>query len=301
MKPLVYIAGLADTAMNWVIERCVAFDPTASVGISIVLPTSASADYDSAITIRNSQLCARSGVQITSTGAGAFKGGGILVHNCTIIATVGASGAGIPVLTVGTNISTTIPCKVYNCILMGGAIGLVAGASGQILSNFNRNMAGTARTNVTVGANDIEGTAHSPLLEVGQAPTFGRTMRPFLQPMAGSPLLGFGSDGSVSLTVDQLNRPRPAGGASASKAVGALERGNSFVKQTGTVHAGSAAWSIVGPGYEDIQIPVDAVSTQITRSSAAMAASWASAERRYGASSSPIGPWCFAMSRPSFA
>jgi hypothetical protein len=81
-------------------------------------------------------------------------------------------------------------------------------------------------------------------------------------PTAGSPLLGFGGNSPPS--TDILQVPKPSGGASASAAVGAYERNDSFGKETSTVRTGSNAISITGPGTQDFELAVDAVSTTVT-------------------------------------
>jgi hypothetical protein len=86
----------------------------------------------------------------------------------------------------------------------------------------------------------------------------------FMEPKPGSWMLTFGNDGTYTTAEDLLGLPRPGGGASATKGIGYLGRGNTFAKETGTVRTGSNAISITGPGTQDFQLPVDATSTTCT-------------------------------------
>lgn len=250
--------GLADIASNWTISRCVLFGAT---GISITLPTSASADYDSNFQIVNCLFLGSpsSAVTIATSGAGAFKGGGVDVLNCTFL------GKGASLATTSANVSTTIPCTIYNCITYTSSAALNANTAGQIVEDYNYIVSGTPRTNVSVGAASITGNppADAFLVEVGQGVLQGRAVRSFLTPMLGSPLLGFGNQAGAP-TVDFLNRPRPAGGASINNGLGYLERHETGVKETSTVRTGSAALVLGGPADHEFDVPVDAVSTTLS-------------------------------------
>lgn len=254
---LVNYTGLADVASNWTIDRCI-FAGSGSQGIQIILPTSGVADYDSNFLIRNCVFIGlfTTAINATSSGALANKGGGVDVLNCTIW---GAPTSGVA--TPSANMSTSIPCTVYNSIIIAGTA-LNANTSGQIVEDYNRLWATTARTNVSAGANSIATNAHALLVEVGQAVLMGRSIRPFLTPTSGSPLLGFGNQAGAP-SVDLLNRPRPAGGGSTAYAVGAYERHETAAQETGTVRTGANAINITGPGDHQFDVTVDAVLTTI--------------------------------------
>jgi hypothetical protein len=244
---------------NWLIDRCIFCCGSAGVPINIELTSAgAGADYDANIIFRNSRIISTAGTTflIANLSALAFRGGGVVLRNIT------GSGGTTFMSTAATFISTTFPCTVTNSFI-SGATGLSAGTAGQITENYNINMCSTTLTNVTAGANSINDYSYAPLLQFGQEYISGMQQRPYGEPMNGSPLLGFGNDGSQT-AYDGLNRLRPAGGASALPAAGWLDRGNTFTKETGTVRTGTNAISITGPGYQDFQLPVDATSTTAT-------------------------------------
>lgn len=204
--------GLADVASNWLIDRCL-FLTFNNASISINLPTSTTADYDTNFVVQNCVFyqLGSNGVSVSASGANSFKAGGVDVWNCTLV-----TGSGNLLITNSSGLSTSIPCTAYdNMIIVGNGSTLNANTSGQIIGDFNRRFPSTTLTNVTAGVNDVAGNINAPLLEIGQAWLNGRSPRPFLMPMALSPLLGFGNQ-SGAPTVDFLNRARPSGGGSAS-------------------------------------------------------------------------------------
>lgn len=254
--------GTFGLAINWTFDRCLIFKLSSSgAGVTIVLATGTGADYDANILFRNTLFLGGASVTIaiTASGTAANRGGGVRLKNCTDIST------GQTMTTAATYISTTIPCDVVNCLLIKTSAQAVlsAGTSGQITENYNLIYSGTARTNVTAGANSISDGSYAPLFHFGQERIWGMFPRPYGAPMSGSPILGFGGDGTQT-AYDLFNRPRPAGGASALPAAGALERGNTFGKETTTVQSGTNAISIVGPGYQDFYVPVDATATVLS-------------------------------------
>lgn len=249
--------GLADVASVCTVDRCIFVSSTA---LSITLPTSASADYDSNFQVTNCLFIGEStnSVSVVSSGANAFKGGGVDVFNCTFL---GKNAA----LVTGANLSTSMPCTIYNSVMHTNATAINANASGQITEDYNVIFAATPRANVSAGAASISGNppTYAFLLEYGQAILRGAQPRPYLMPMASSPLLGFGNQAGGP-TVDFLNRPRPAGGASTSNAIGYLERHDTAVKETTTVRTGTNAISITGPGDHDFSLAVDATATTVS-------------------------------------
>lgn len=249
-----------NTAANITIDRC-RFVSLATGLIFRLTGSSAGSDYDANILVRNcSFVCGGVyAIAVDAPSAQSKRGGGVTIRNCSFFAAAVAVGTA--------NTSTTFPVTVLNCLIIGAASDwgsgvLLAAVSGQIVEDYNLIFTGFAPVNVTAGGHSHRDGSYAPMLDVGQEPVVGRAQRPFMVPSAGSVLLGYG--GSNPPSVDLLNAPRPAGGASALAAVGAYERGNTFGKETGTVRSGTTAISITGPGYQDFALPVDAAPTTVT-------------------------------------
>lgn len=255
---LISIASAADLDMAWVIDRCIVWGigRTGNACVQISVARSASADFDIGFVVKNSIILNRTGGGVlgTTTGASSFKPGGMDVLNCLIV-------SGSNCVSTGSSFSTSVVSTVYNSLLLGN-VGLSAGVSGQITEDYNLIQTATARTNVSGGANSISDQSRPILLHFGSEIMHGFLPRMPFTPFSGSPLLGFG--GSSPPSVDLLNRPRPAGGASTSTAVGPLERHDTAARETSTVDAGSNAIVLTGPADQDIYVPVDAASTTIT-------------------------------------
>lgn len=258
-----YTTGLsmtcaADTALALIVDACEFWmgGSGGTSGLNITLATSASADYDSDCVIKNCLFVTGNiAITVTSSGAASFKGGGVDVFNCYIIANTCCR-------TATANISTTYPVNVYNCLL-AGSIGLSANTSGHIIEDYNIFTCGGPRTNVSSGTNS-KATLYAPGWTGIRPMTQGLVpCRPFAEPCLNSKMLGFGAQAGGP-TVDITGATRPSGGASTSYAVGAYERGNFGTKETSVTHAGAAALKLTGPGYQDFQVPVDASSTTVT-------------------------------------
>lgn len=240
---------------NWTIDRCNLLTYGNGGGIRIIFNSGVGGDdYDGKFTIKNSFMWQLPGSNFPAVTATSFatsaKGGGVVVRNCHIV-----GGVGIFTTTTGV-ISLTYPCVIYNSVMNSGInVALTGGTIGQLLEDYNLINAVTARSSVTAGTHSISDGSYAPLFHFGQELLWGGIVRPFGEPLVGSPLLGFGNDGSQS-SYDARNQPRPAGGGNALPAIGALERGNTFAKETGTVHTGSNAISATGPAYQDFLVPV---------------------------------------------
>lgn len=213
-------------------------------------------DYDLNITIRNSRMIGvvqgGGGMIAVAAGLANAKPGGIRVYNCSFF---GASTS----IYFGnaTNWSTVFPSYAYNNLFaaQGGTVAIQAQTLGQIIEDYNLFL-GAARTNVAIGPNSQ--SSYAPLIHFGQELFYGGQLRPFGEPMAGSPLLGFGNTGSRT-NYDIYNRPRPAGGGSALPAVGAFERSNTAAQaQSPVPPSGTNDWQFTGPGYQDFLLPVSA-------------------------------------------
>lgn len=247
---LAQVNGAAGVVLNWTFNRCLIHHQAASVSDSAwlsIVPGAHTADWDLNFYVNNCRVFApASGVRLEPSVKGGGGPGGVRLTNNTFF-------GGDPVFSV-INAGTTPACSFNNNLVAGAVSCLNAEILGYITENYNRITAATARTNVTAGANTVTAATHAPLLEIGQTGFAGGALRPYLEPLGGSPLLGFGNVGGA--TVDLYNRPRPAGGPILN-AVGALERGNSAAKETTVTQAGTAAIKITGPGYQDFQVPVN--------------------------------------------
>jgi len=253
--------GAFGTQLSWLIERCLFLGQgTANTGIILFAnDTGAGADYDMNVTIRNCTFIKTTNylVEVNGSGGLANKPGGVYVYNCSLFGGRGCSTA------VGC--STTIPVQIRNSTFFcGGQSGLAANILGQVIEDYNLIVSATTHTNVTQGANTVTGSDRSPNWQMGQERLYGYTPRMFMEPKVGSWMLTFGNDGTYTTAEDFLGLPRPGGGASATKGIGYLGRGNTFTKETGTVRTGTNAMSITGPGTQDFQLPVDATSTTAT-------------------------------------
>lgn len=244
------------TALNLTIDRCSLYTARGSGYISITCNQSGSSsgDNDLHVTIKNSFFSGNGTcVAIASTSSTGVKPGGVNVRNCT------AWGAST-FLSTGAGWSTAIPATVNNCLMLSGASGstcLSANTSGQITEDYNIIWGfATPRANVTAGTHSISDTSRAPLVHLGQERIFGDPLwRAFCEPMSTSPILGFGNDGNQS-AYDMRNKPKPAGGASASPAVGALERANTFATELSVTNDNTTPISCTGPAYAEFLVPV---------------------------------------------
>jgi hypothetical protein len=178
-------------------------------GVSITLQRSTAGDYDIASVIRNSMFIGTAtgpAVQVAGSGSVSGLGGGVTIHNCTIL---GYTTAAIST-TAASSLSTTYPTKVYNCIL-SCTVAMNAATSGQIVEDYNVFYAGTPRTNVTAGAHSISDGSIAPLIEVGQSQLYGFAPKPFGSPSIGSPLLGLVDVTTNLVSSDMFGVPRPSG------------------------------------------------------------------------------------------
>ena len=260
---LISLTATVDTAAVWLIDRCrflCTFNPSC---VSLTLPTSTVADYDVNFVIQNSLLIGGSTqITIATSGANSFKPGGVHVRSCTLL-----GGINRCVQAASASLSTSIPCTVDNCLLLGNT-GLQASTLGTLTETYNAIYCVTPRTSVNAGTGSISDGSYGCLADVGQSQIIGRPARPFMTPTGDSPLLAFGTLASPP-SVDMLNRIRPSGGgpawASANDATGCLERHDFGAQNTSTVPTGkSNSLQIAGPGDQEIQLPVTNVSTTIS-------------------------------------
>ena len=270
---VILATALVDVASNWTWDSCL-FLNIGNGTLDITLPTSTSADYDAEIVIRNCLMIGANSsggtIAFASSGANAFKGGGVKVYNCTML-----SGGTACVSAGSANLATSAgnQSEVYNSLIIcPSSTGISANTSGQIVEDYNYIIAATPRTNVTAGGNSQATSTslqYALLCHLGQERLYGQYGRPFLSPMLRSPLLGFGNDGSIGVqTEDAFGLPRPSGPArtwaNALKAIGYSERGDTAQKETSTVRTGSTAIKLLGPSVQDVEIPVAAASTTVS-------------------------------------
>ncbi|MCW3059808.1 MAG: hypothetical protein JWQ02_1629, partial [Capsulimonas sp.] len=260
---MVLISGAAGVTQNILFDRCLFKSYTPASVVLISTPTSTTgADWDVGVEFRNCRIDAGGGgtvFAITPSAAGnTFKPGGLLIRNCTING--GATG-----VLASAGSSLTVPIRVENSVIVGAAAGVSANASGQIVESFCYICANTPRTLVTA-ANSQTGPVWYPSLQIGHEAIAGQQQRPYLYPGAGSNVLGFGADATYTAPAyDLANLPRPAGGGSTLAAAGCFERHGTGAGSATNADGGSGkCLKITGPGDQEFQLAMDAVSTVIT-------------------------------------
>jgi hypothetical protein len=268
---LTFTPSTTGLALCLLIDRCLSISAVALMAMTAATTTSGSGDFDLLVLIRNSLLVTASGasaiIGLSSSAANANKPGGLRVYNCTTLGTNALRTS------TASEISTTIPCEIHNSVIIaGGNNGIVAATSGQIVGSYNTIYSSAGVSNYTYGTGDVSnssgGTAtyRAPTLELGQSFKWAMgTIRQFLAPDGpSSVLLGFGS-AAGSPTNDWANRPRPSGGGSASNAAGYAEFHDFGIQDTVVFPSGqSSSAKLIGPGDNDIWVPLDATSTVIT-------------------------------------
>lgn len=250
-----YITGAADVPLHWLFDRCIFFATSIAVIIVIADTFSHTADFDLDFVVQN---CFAIGPRFIGLdgGNGAFHASGIIVKNCTIINT----GA-----TFSVDGAASIPCIVSNCILFSLSSDKIFTSDfggGDLVEDYNFVGTPLAYNNVTPGAHTVTANGIAPLMHFGQEVQQGLLPRPLTMPTVGSGLLGFGDNGNAP-NIDIFNRPRPAGGQSTLKAVGAFERHDTAIKESSVTDSGDGI-KIIGPGDHDFYIPVDATATTIS-------------------------------------
>lgn len=250
-QPLRVAPTFAFSGLNLLIDRC--FFRSASQAAIVIIPVKG-ADSRLDVIIRNCVLEAQSGVDIGPTGTGT-AGISTLIQNCLTV------GGGNAVTVSQPGGSTSYPVVVRNCVLMHQSTGLNATTQGNIVEDYNIIYSGTARTNVTAGANSISNLSYAPLFHFGQEVQWGAQLRRSGLPLSASPWTAFGVG---DLAEDIFGMPRPGGTSSVLGSAGAFERSNSWGRETTTVRTGSNALSITGPGTHDFDIAVDASATTVS-------------------------------------
>ncbi len=264
----VEVAYSYDINGQLLLERCTFIQANTSSGGNYPLVQvtgdsgSGTGDYDTSVVVRNCLFLGLHGAgngacNFRSTGGMSYLPGGGLVYNCTIwgFANGVQTGGG------ANGWSTNSPLGVFNNDIHV-ASGLNAANAGEMVENYNYNVAISARTNVTKGANSIE-VGYSSEFEFNRPLVRGGPLRPFFEPVAGTAVHTMGNHATYTSSEDIRGFPRPAGAGSATKGVGAYARGNSGTREGTTIHAGSSSVKLLGPGYQDFEVAVPQASTTI--------------------------------------
>lgn len=197
----------ANVAANITIDSCTFIGNDTSSPLFLTLTRPATADFNYNIIVKNCLFIGSSIliINVSSTGANTFNGGGVDVRNCTVF------GGSAIVRTSTANTSTSIPCTVYNCYLYGLNTGVSANTLGQIVEDYNIFACDTARLNVAIGTHSISNGSYAPLFFTGhEYYSVGSNLMPFGMPKPTSPLLGFGNQ-AASPSTDILQAARPSG------------------------------------------------------------------------------------------
>jgi hypothetical protein len=191
------------TALNWTIQNSYVWSMGVNVPLLVTLTTGVGADFDANVQINDSVFVAGSTtIQVANSGTAANKGGGVDLNRSTLIGGGLLTGA-------ASQLSTTIPCVVTDCLILSAASGLNAGTTGQI-SDAGGNVLNGAATNVTAHATTKTATEDFPaqIISLGHEWMWGmQPRRAFAPYLPGS--LGRGHIGSTS--TDAEGRARPEG------------------------------------------------------------------------------------------
>ena len=247
--------------LDLLVERCVFLTSSSQPAPALDIQgdtAAAGADYDLGVTVRNCLFLGSTLLKCNGAGGLAFKPGGIQVIGCT------AWGCGNqPMFRLLVDMSTTIPCRVYGCILASSSSTCMSATTlGTLIEDYNWIAAATARTNVAVGSNSKVDSALAPLFHVGEERRRGAPMRMFLEPWPGWGGRRLGHDAAYTTSDDLLGRSRPP--TTALRTWGAVERGNIAARETSVAQASGNAICLVGPGTQEFQVPVDAASTTLS-------------------------------------
>ncbi len=255
------IAASATDIVTLTVDQCVFLGYR---GITLT-PSQGTTQYNFGATITNSLFLSTTsaGLYVTPSGTSTYNGYGALVQNCTFL------GMGITVsFTSGSSDSGHPQVTAYNNVFFtNGNTPLTSNTTyAYITEDYNVFYGANSGTYITSGGHSV-GTgatnAYAPTVGLGLAHIWGLIGRPILAPLAGSPLLGFGA-GGTALTTDFLGRDRPAGGSSATAAVGYAERQDSGTRSTTYHQAGSNSVKIAGPGSHEFRVAVTTSATTIS-------------------------------------
>ena len=250
------------TSMNHLVERCT-FLNSSSGGVSLRIQAvkSTTAEYNINIKISNNVFIGfpTNSITLEPQGANTFAPGGGEIYNNFFL------GGNDTILVSSSGWSTTTPAKVYNNVFFCGANAVHAQTVGQVLEDYNIFTNATARTSTTAGTNSKnDGSLAFATMEFLQSWQYGFNPKPFGSPWPNSPFLGFGGNASYLPTYDFLARNRPEGANSTSNGVGAMEAHNTALQTASIARSGTYSGQLIGPGSQDIQLPIDSGSSTIS-------------------------------------
>lgn len=215
-QSVVYFGAPAASPVTLLMERCV----VVGVGLQNVAPLVIKASRAVAATLAcdiKIRAClifgGVNGFVFGTNGGSGLPPSGLTVQNCTIQAT---SGSGIAIHVGEAALAAPAATIRDTIVLVNNGVAINAGHVSHVNENYNLLNATSPRGNTAVGANTKVMTA--PALDWLAAVASGGPNRPFLEPDATSPAIGWGSHGSTP-TADLLGREW-----SANPACGALER-----------------------------------------------------------------------------
>jgi hypothetical protein len=193
------------TALNWTIQNSYVWSMGVNVPLLVTLTTGVGADFDANVQINDSVFVAGSTtIQVANSGTAANKGGGVDLNRSTLIGGGLLTGA-------ASQLSTTIPCVVTDCLILSSASGLNAGTTGQI-SDAGGNVLNGTTANVTLHATTKTATEDFPaqVLSLGHEWMWGmQPRRAFAPYLPGS--LGRGHIGSTNTDIEGRTRPEGTG------------------------------------------------------------------------------------------
>lgn len=184
------LAPTVDVAANWLVEQCVIHAGYNGNGLNLSLSSSASAEYDAGVVIRNNLFLSGgigNAILLSKGGANTFPAGGVTIdHNTFLGGQVSVS------FSTARNFRYPVVLTHNTTMMMATSIvGPGAGADGAVLEDLNRFSGNASRSNVLAGAGTIADASYAQLLSLGHEHLYGMRPRAFLSPMTGSPNLNW--------------------------------------------------------------------------------------------------------------
>lgn len=266
--------GAIDTPLHLEINRCRIYKFSSGDAITINCEFTHTVDFDADILIENSMILNWKSTSIQFTAAPFWDvdppepaAGGLICRNNIIIASSDLA------IYIGSS-SSVHPSYLYNNIIGSMATDYAVyndiestGWEDAVIEDYNYFLARSTHEtyHIDAGANSITDSGYAFVVNTGEEAFLGQSIRPFLSPSAGSPLLGFGNHASAP-DVDILNRPRPASlnGDYSMNAVGCYERHDTGVGDSSVFDSPPTSMKIIGAGDHDFQLAVDPITTNIT-------------------------------------
>ena len=261
--------------------------------LSITLPTllgSGRNEIDINMVIRNCTLmsigtsAATACCTVTNSSGGPTKAGGVRFYNNTILGYSGINFSGVG--------PTNIPHEVRgNAIFTAQAGAPITAGLGTVIESYNAFLQGPPTASTLLGAGSNWRAMSPATLNFGQLNKILPKLLPFLQPLSNQ-TRNAGRQGAVlagsapviyappaqpaqsaayptaaryptlaMAPLDILGRARPSGGLGAA---GSQETHDVAVEDTTTFYDSPASGVLVGPGDQEVLIPLDAVSNTIS-------------------------------------